>query len=252
MRPWNPVIYHFSITLFSTFFILFFKVSLCAGAHLELIRTSTGLIIWSFPLRADFLRLFSVSVSEAAFRRCSMIKFAKLYKIHRKTPVTESLFDAIFSSYWKTKSRSKTQLCKQISRYEKSSSLLKMSKLWIFNFVISFKPSLTLFSWDIHQFVFVLEFTCAIYHFQSKLAFIIDYMIILNLFSCGENFNSVCSNRAEISARFTVVKFLPIIVILLLLSLSVRDEISYHGLTTWNFNPGWNCPTDNPSLRWSF
>ena len=221
--------------MFSTFFILFFKVSLCAGAHLELIRTSTGLIIWSFPLRADFLRLFSVSVSEAAFRRCSMIKFAKLYKIHRKTPVTESLFDAIFSSYWKTKSRSKTQLCKQISRYEKSSSLLKMSKLWIF--VISFKPSLTLFSWDIHQFVFVLEFTCAIYHFQSKLAFIIDYMIILNLFSCGENFNSVCSNRAEISARFTVVKFLPIIVILLLLSLSVRDEISSSRFNDLKFQP---------------
>ena len=221
--------------MFSTFFILFFKVSLCAGAHLELIRTSTGLIIWSFPLRADFLRLFSVS--EAAFRRCSMIKFAKLYKIHRKTPVTESLFDAIFSSYWKTKSRSKTQLCKQISRYEKSSSLLKMSKLWIFNFVISFKPSLTLFSWDIHQFVFVLEFTCAIYHFQSKLAFIIDYMIILNLFSCGENFNSVCSNRAEISARFTVVKFLPIIVILLLLSLSVRDEISSSRFNDLKFQP---------------
>ena len=221
--------------MFSTFFILFFKVSLCAGAHLELIRTSTGLIIWSFPLRADFLRLFSVSVSEAAFRRCSMIKFAKLYKIHRKTPVTESLFDAIFSSYWNTKSRSKTQLCKQISRYEKSSSLLKMSKLWIF--VISFKPSLTLFSWDIHQFVFVLEFTCAIYHFQSKLAFIIDYMIILNLFSCGENFNSVCSNRAEISARFTVVKFLPIIVILLLLSLSVRDEISSSRFNDLKFQP---------------
>ena len=30
-----------------------------------------------------------------------------------------------------------------------------MSKIWIFYFIISFKPSLTLFSRDIHQFVFL-------------------------------------------------------------------------------------------------
>ena len=56
-------------------------------------------------------------------------------------------------------------------------------------------------------------------------------MIIFNLFACNENFSLVCSNHAEISARFTLMKFLPIIVILLLLSLRMRDEIS-----SWRFN----------------
>ena len=112
MRLCNPVIWHFSVTLFSTFFILFFKISLCAEARLEPIQTSTGLIIWSFPFQAEFLRLFSVIVSETAVRKFSIIKFAKYSKILRKKPVTESLFDAMFSSYWKTKSKSKTQICK--------------------------------------------------------------------------------------------------------------------------------------------
>ena len=57
------------------------------------------LIIRNFPFQAKFLRLFSATVSEAAVRRCSIIKFAKLCKIHSKTPERESLFDAIFSSY---------------------------------------------------------------------------------------------------------------------------------------------------------
>ena len=114
VRLCSSVICYFSITLFSTFFILFFKISLCAEAHLESSQTSTGLIIWSFPFRAEFLRPFSVTVSEAAVRSCSIIKFAKLCNIHRKAPVTESLYDAIFSSYWKTKSKSKTQICEHI------------------------------------------------------------------------------------------------------------------------------------------
>ena len=76
--------------MFSTFFILFIKISLYAEAHLEPSETSTGLIIWSLPFRAEFLRLFSVTVSEAAVRRCSIKKFAKFCKTHKKTPVRES------------------------------------------------------------------------------------------------------------------------------------------------------------------
>ena len=34
-------------------------------------------------------------------------KYAKLCKTRRKTPVTKFLFDAVFSSYWNTKSKSK-------------------------------------------------------------------------------------------------------------------------------------------------
>ena len=53
-------------------------MSLCAETHLEATQTSTWLIIRSFPFQSEFLRLFSVRVSEAAVRRCSIIKFAKL------------------------------------------------------------------------------------------------------------------------------------------------------------------------------
>ena len=125
MRLCNPVIWHFSMTLFSTFFILFFKISLCAEAHLEPSRTYIEFSISGL----NFSGLFSVTVSEAAIRSCSIIMFAKLCKVHRKIPLAESLYDAVFSSYWKTKSESKTQICKQIQRYEKSSSLLQMNKL---------------------------------------------------------------------------------------------------------------------------
>ena len=58
----NPVIQHFSIALFSTFFILLFKISLFADYHLEPSQTSSELIIWSFPFRAEFPRMFSVTV----------------------------------------------------------------------------------------------------------------------------------------------------------------------------------------------
>ena len=62
-------------------------------------------------------------------------------------------------------------------------------------------------------------------------------MIILNSFICNENFNSVCLNIAEISVRFPVMKFLPIIVILLLLSLSMRDEVSSSRFNDLKFQP---------------
>ena len=77
---------------FQHFSSYFFKISLCAEAHLETIQTSAELTIWRFSFRADFPRLFSVTLSEAAVRRCSVKKFAKFCKIHTKTPVSEVSF----------------------------------------------------------------------------------------------------------------------------------------------------------------
>ena len=66
-------------------------------------------------------------------------------------------------------------------------------------------------------------------------------------------FSSVCSNRGEISDRFTVMKFLYIIVILFLHCCRLTCEMkSHHRLTSSNFNPGWNSPPYNPPLGWSF
>ena len=92
----------FNIALFLRLFILLFKIlRLCAEAYLEPSQISKGLIIWifqaraenfnlvkrvgkkkwyymeffisggTFSPRAEFPRLFSVPVSEAAVRRCS-------------------------------------------------------------------------------------------------------------------------------------------------------------------------------------
>ena len=125
-----------------------------------------------------------------------------------------------------------------------------MSKLEIFYFIILFKCSLTLFFWDIHQFVFLTWIHVRNLSFSVQ-ALIIDYMIIFNSFTWNENFSSVCSNRGEISARFTVMKFLHIIVILFLHRCRLTWEMkSHHGLTSRNFNPGWNFPPCNPPLRW--
>ena len=60
---------------------------------------------------------------------------------------------------------------------------------------------------------------------RTKLGYL-RYRSIFNSFTCNENFSSVCSNHTEISAQFTVMKFLPVIVILLLSSLSMRDVFS--------------------------
>ena len=122
-----------------------------------------------------------------------------------------------------------------------------MRKFWILYFIIPFKSSLTLFCWNIHQFVFLTWISrCIIYHFQPI------YMIISNSFAWNENFSSVCSNRGEISARFTVIKFLHIIVILFLHCCRLKCNMkSHHGLTSWDLNPDWNSPPSNQSLRWS-
>ena len=114
----------FNIALFLTLSILLFKIlRLCAEAYLEPSEISKGLIIWIFQARAEnfnlvkrvgkkndiiwsfsfravhfspraeFPKLFLVPVSEAAVGRCSRKKvFLKVLKIHRKTPMSESLF----------------------------------------------------------------------------------------------------------------------------------------------------------------
>ena len=71
--------------------------------------------------------------------------------------------------------------------------------------------------------------TRIVYHFQPGLALLINHTIIFNSCTWYENFSWVFLNRGEISARFAVVKFLYIIVILLLLVLPfspMQDEIS--------------------------
>ena len=84
---------------------------------------------------------------------------------------------------------------------------------------------------------FKLKSTCSIYHFQSRLALIIDYMIIFNLFTWNENFSSVCSNRGEISAQFTKMKLSHIIVIQFLHCCPLTCKMkSHHSVTSWNFN----------------
>ena len=59
--------------------------------------------------------------------------------------------------------------------------------------------------------------------------FLIDYMIIFNsFFRWDENFSPVCWNRGQISARFAVMKFLHIIIVILFTHFSIimRDDIS--------------------------
>ena len=101
-------------------------------------------------------------------------------------------------------------------------------------------------------------------------------MIILNSFTCNENFSSVCSNLEEISAWFprrdtgrrlnvhNTFNLRPMFTGLPWRGFFAYNRNCYccrlawemkfhdHGLTTWNFNSGWNCPPYNPSLRWSF
>ena len=96
---------------FQHFFILFFKIRPCADTLLEPCQTSRGTIIWSFPFRAEFPRLFSVTASEAAVRRCT-IKF--FCKIHRKTLVTVS-FWCNFFELLKYKKKTKIALRKELS-----------------------------------------------------------------------------------------------------------------------------------------
>ena len=77
------------------------------------------------------------------------------------------------------------------------------------------------------------EYACLVYHFQTGLALFIDYMIIFNSFTWDENFNSVCSNRGEVSPRFTVMKLLQIIAILFLHCFHLSCKMkSRHGLSS--------------------
>lgn len=61
----------------------------------------------------------------------------------------------------------------------------------------------------------ILKF-CFIKLIHKYRSLIINYMIIFNWFAWNENFSSVFSDHGEVSARFTVMKVLHIIVIVFL------------------------------------
>ena len=77
-------------------------------------------------------------------------------------------------------------------------------------------------------------------------------MIIFNAFTCNQNFSMVCSNRGEILARFTLMNFLHITVILCLHCSRLTFEMtSRQSLMSWDFSTGWKIPYSQ-SLKWSF
>ena len=99
-----------------------------------------------FSPQAEFPRLFSVPVSEAAIRRCSRkkaslkisqnsqentyVRVSSLNKVAglRLAQIIGLLKQANFLTDVQ-KNKSKTQICEQIQRYEKSLSLLQTRKL---------------------------------------------------------------------------------------------------------------------------
>ena len=71
----------------------------------------------------------------------------------------------------------------------------------------------------------------------------IVWLFSSSMFTWNKNFASVCSNRGEVSARFIVMKFLHIIVILFLHWCHLPCEMkSHHGVMRWNFIPGLKFP----------
>ena len=88
-------------------------------------------------------------------------------------------------------------------------------------------------------------------YFQTRLALIIDYMIIFNSYTRVENFCLVYLNRGEISARLTVMNFLQIVILFLHCCRLTCKMKSHHCLTNWNFSLGWKYPFTQPFI-WSF
>ena len=75
--------------------------------------------------------------------------------------------------------------------------------------------------------------------FSVGLHLIVDGMIIFNSFTWNENFSSAFLKHGEILARFTLMKFLYIIVILFLYCYRLTCDLKcHHGLKSWNFSFG--------------
>ena len=79
----------------------------------------------------------------------------------------------------------------------------------------------------------------------------ITWLFSSSVFTWNESVSSVCSSRGWISARFIMIKFLNIIVILFLHFCCLPWEIeSHHGSMSWNFIPGLKSWYKQP-LWWS-
>ena len=85
-------------------------------------RVKKNYIIWNFSFRAEFPRLFSETISEAAVRRCPIKKlFLKIPQNSRERLCQSFFFNKVanFSSYWNAKkqeAKSKAHLyCKWAS-----------------------------------------------------------------------------------------------------------------------------------------
>ena len=102
-----------------------------------------------------------------------------------------------------------------------------------------------LFCPSINQFLFLTW--KYLRNFLPGLAWIIDYMSYFQPVYIEWKFSYVCSNRGEIYAWFTVMKFLYIIVILFLHFSCLSCEIKSHqDLMSWNFSPGWKPSYKHP------
>ena len=99
-------------------------------------------------------------------------------------------------------------------------SCFKMLNRYILLNSLFYHPIQILFDFALlkirHFFSLTIEIFCAyaciVHHFQSGMAFFINCMIIFKCFIWDESFSLVSSNRDEVFSRFTVMKFLPVIV----------------------------------------
>ena len=152
--------------------------------------------------------------------RCFPFKFEKFLR----TPFSQNTHGGCF---W----RFSLHFGIRVTVFEFHCSLKMLNMHFITFSFLSFKYCLIFFCWDIHHCVLLTiqifrEHACLVYHFQPGLFFnqSHDYFQLVYM---GWKFQLVFSNRGEISARFTVMKFLHIIVILFLLfSPIMQDEIS--------------------------
>ena len=99
-------------------------------------------------------------------------------------------------------------------------------------FISALSVPLTLFSWDIHQFVFLtwIHLRNLLLHdyFQPVCT---EWKLLVGLFTPWWHFSSVYRDKIFAYNRNSFFTF-------------------WH--VWWNLKPGWNSPPYNPPLRWSF
>ena len=121
-----------------------------------------------------------------------------------------------------------------------------MNNLWILYFIIPSKSSLTLFCWDIHQFVFLiwiqvrnLSFSA---HLFTSLFWTRLHRIKTSVWFAQTVVSSVYHDEIFASNSNFFFTFCRL----------TCETKSHHSLTSRNFNLGWNSPPYNPPLIWSF